>query len=41
MSTKFLEQAKARLRGPVVPMTTPIKADGKVDYYVLSKLTRF
>jgi 4-hydroxy-tetrahydrodipicolinate synthase len=41
MSNRNLEVAKARLRGPVVPMTTPIKADGKVDYDGLSKLTRF
>ena len=41
MSNKNLEVAKARLKGPVVPMTTPIKADGKVDYEGLSKLTRF
>ena len=41
MSTNILEEAKARLRGPVVPMTTPIKADGAVDYDGLSKLTRF
>jgi dihydrodipicolinate synthase/N-acetylneuraminate lyase len=41
MSNKKLEQAKARLRGPVVPMTTSIKADGAVDYEGLSKLTRF
>ena len=41
MSNRNLEQAKARLKGPVVPMTTPIKADGAVDYEGLSKLTRF
>ena len=32
MSNKNLEVAKARLRGPVVPMTTPIRSDGAVDY---------
>ena len=41
MSNKKLEQAKARLRGPVVPMTTPIGTDGAVDYERLSKLARF
>jgi 4-hydroxy-tetrahydrodipicolinate synthase len=41
MSNKNLEVAKARLKGPVVPMTTPIREDGSVDYEGLSKLTQF
>ena len=32
MSTNILEKAKARLEGPVVPLTTPIREDGMVDY---------
>lgn len=41
MSNNNLEQAKIRLKGPVVPMTTPIKKDSTVDYEGLSKLAHF
>ena len=41
MSASDLESAKSRLIGPVVPMTTPIREDGAVDYEGLSKLTHF
>ncbi|MFH1009292.1 MAG: dihydrodipicolinate synthase family protein [Candidatus Latescibacterota bacterium] len=41
MSNNLLGEAKTRLQGPVVPMTTPIGADGEVDYEGLAQLTRF
>jgi dihydrodipicolinate synthase/N-acetylneuraminate lyase len=41
MSNKNLEVAKAHLKGPVVPISTSIEADGAVDYEGLSKLARF
>jgi 4-hydroxy-tetrahydrodipicolinate synthase len=36
-----LERARSSLKGPVVPMTTPIKEDNSVDYEGLAKLTEF
>jgi 4-hydroxy-tetrahydrodipicolinate synthase len=41
MSTNILEEAKTRLEGPVVPLTTPIREDGMVDYEGLGRLTEF
>lgn len=41
MSGDLLQEVKRRLVGPVVPMTTPIREDGEVDYEGLSRLTRF
>ena len=41
MSAAMLQEARARLKGPVVPLTTPINDDGAVDYDGLARLTEF
>lgn len=40
-SKTLLAEARARVRGPVVPMTTPCLEDGSIDYEGVAKLTQF
>jgi len=37
----LLENARTRIKGPTVPMTTPISDDGHIDYDRLAELTTF
>ena len=41
MDQSKTEDLKNRVRGPIVPMTTPINDDDSVDYDGLAKLTEF
>ncbi len=41
MADFSLEQARQKVRGPVVPMTTPCNEDGSIDYEGVQQLTRF
>lgn len=41
MASNNLEKAKNHLKGPIVPLTTPIKKNGRIDYDGLARLTNF
>ena len=41
MDRNKVEKFKERLKGPIVPMTTPINDDDSVDYDGLAQLTEF
>ena len=41
MSQSSVDEARQSIVGPIVPLTTPIREDGQVDYDGLAKLTEF